>query len=133
MGFPGETEQEFEDTLTLLDAAQYDQVFSFKFSARPNTAAQHLEDALSEEEKARRLAILQERQKTIQLHRNQALAGEVFEVLVDNRGHKPGQWAGRTTSNRVVNFTSEGANLLGEYAQVRVTRGGPNSLLGELL
>ena len=133
VGFPGETEEEFADTLSLLDAAQYDQIFSFKFSPRPNTAARHMDDALPEEEKGRRLAALQERQKEIQLARNRALAGRVFEVLVDSRGHKPGQWAGRTTSNRVVNFASERADLLGEYVQARVTQAGPNSLLGELL
>ena len=130
VGFPGETEQEFEETMSLLEVAQYDQVFSFKFSPRPHTAAQSMDDALPEEEKGRRLSVLQERQKEIQLARNRSLVGQVFEVLVDNRGHKPGQWAGRTTSNRVVNFLSERANLLGEYVQVRVEQGGPNSLLG---
>jgi tRNA-2-methylthio-N6-dimethylallyladenosine synthase len=133
VGFPGETDEEFADTLSLLDAAQYDQIFSFKFSPRPNTAAQHLDDALPEEEKGRRLTALQERQREIQLQRNAALTGQSFEVLVDNRGHKPGQWAGRTSSNRVVNFSSPDSGLLGEYVQVRVVQAGPNSLLGELL
>ena len=133
VGFPGETDEEFADTLSLLDAAQFDGVFSFKFSSRPNTPAEHLEDALPEEEKTRRLAILLERQREIQLRRNAALVGQSFEVLVDNRGHKPGQWAGRTSSNRVVNFSSPSDSLLGQYAHVRVVHGGPNSLLGELL
>ena len=131
VGFPGETEQEFADTLSLLDAAQFDSIFSFKFSARPNTAAQQMDDLLPEEEKGRRLSAVQERQREIQLARNQALAGESFDVLVDSRGHKPGQWAGRSTSNRVVNFTSARPDLLGEYVNVRVTHGGPNSLLGQ--
>ena len=132
VGFPGETDEEFADTLSLLDAAQYDQIFSFKFSPRPNTSAGHMHDALPEEEKGRRLSVLQERQRGIQLARNQSLLGRSFEVLVDNRGHKPGQWAGRTTSNRVVNFLSPRADLLGQYVQARVTQAGPNSLLGEL-
>ncbi len=133
VGFPGETDREFADTMSLLDAVQYDQIFSFKFSPRPHTAAQHLDNALPEEEQGRRLAALQERQREIQLRRNAALAGQSFEVLVDNRGHKPGQWSGRTSSNRVVNFSSPDSGLLGEYVQVRVAQAGPNSLLGELL
>ena len=133
VGFPGETDEEFADTLSLLDAAQFDQIFSFKFSPRPNTAAGHMHDALPEEEKGRRLSVLLERQRQIQLARNQSLVGQSFEVLVDNRGHKPGQWAGRTTSNRVVNFLSPRSDLLGQYLQVRVVQAGPNSLLGELL
>jgi len=132
VGFPGETDEEFADTLSLLDAAQYDQMFSFKFSPRPHTSAEHMDDGVPEEEKGRRLTALQDRQREIQLRRNQSLAGESFEVLVDNRGHKPGQWSGRTSSNRVVNFSSPRPDLLGQYVQVRVVQAGPNSLLGEL-
>jgi len=132
VGFPGETDEEFADTLSLLDSAQYDQVFSFKFSPRPHTSAERMDDSLPEEEKGRRLTILQERQREIQLQRNQALLGQTFEVLVDNRGHKTGQWAGRTSSNRVVNFASPRTGLLGEYVRVRVAQAGPNSLVGEL-
>jgi len=132
VGFPGETDEEFADTLSLLDAARFDSIFSFIFSPRPNTPAQHLGDTVPEDEKSRRLAVLQERQREIQLRRNEALVGQTFEVLVDNRGHKPGQWAGRTSSNRVVNFASPRTGLLGEYVHVRVVHGGPNSLLGEL-
>jgi tRNA-2-methylthio-N6-dimethylallyladenosine synthase len=131
IGFPGETEDDFHDTLSLLDAAQYDQIFTFKFSSRPHTPAEHMEDALPEEEKSRRLAALLDHQREIQLARNAALVGQTFEVLVDNRGRKPGQWSGRTTSNRVVNFSSPDESLLGEYVQTRVTQAGPNSLVGE--
>ena len=133
VGFPGETDEEFADTLSLLDAARYDQVFSFKFSARPNTPAEHMDDALPEEEKGRRLSVLQEHQREIQLRRNALLVGQTFEVLVDNRGHKLGQWAGRTSSNRVVNFASPRTDLLGEYVHVRVAQAGPNSLVGALV
>jgi tRNA-2-methylthio-N6-dimethylallyladenosine synthase len=131
VGFPGETEEDFEETLSLLDLAQYDGAFSFKFSPRPNTPALVLADPIPEEEKGRRLAILQERQRQIQTARNQALIGQAFEVLVDGQSRKEGQWAGRTSSNRVLNFTSSRENLLGNYIQVRVTRAGPNSLVGE--
>ncbi len=131
VGFPGETEADFEDTLSLLDAAGYDGVFSFKYSPRPNTSAGTLPDAVPEEEKGRRLAVLQERQRVIQTARNESLIGETFEVLVDARHAARDQWAGRSTSNRVLNFTSPRLTLLGEYVQVKVSRAGPNSLVGE--
>ncbi|HVB58565.1 MAG TPA: tRNA (N6-isopentenyl adenosine(37)-C2)-methylthiotransferase MiaB [Candidatus Acidoferrales bacterium] len=131
VGFPGETEADFEDTLTLLDAVGYDSVFSFKYSPRPNTPAREMPDAIPEEEKGRRLAVLQGRQRQIQTARNEKLIGECFEVLVDGRHAERGQWAGRSTSNRVVNFTSPRENLLGQYIQVQITRSGPNSLVGE--
>jgi len=133
VGFPGETEHDFENTLTLLDEAQYDGVFSFKYSPRPNTPALSMPDAIPEEEKGRRLAIVQARQRQIQIRRNAALLGQRFEILVDARHESRGQWAGRTTSNRIVNFSAARENLLGQYAEVAVTRSGPNSLVGELL
>jgi tRNA-2-methylthio-N6-dimethylallyladenosine synthase len=133
VGFPGETEADFEETLDLLDVAQYDGAFSFKFSPRPNTAAQHMPDAIPEEEQGRRLTVLQERQRQIQTRRNETLVGQTCEVLVDGRSARQGQWAGRTSSNRVVNFSSPRTNLLGEYLNLRVTRAGPNSLVGEML
>jgi tRNA-2-methylthio-N6-dimethylallyladenosine synthase len=131
VGFPGETEQDFEETLTLLDAAGYDGVFSFKYSPRPNTSAAKMPDAIPEEEKSRRLAVLQDRQRLIQTARNEKLIGETFEVLVDTRHKARDQWAGRSTGNRVLNFTSPHQNLLGQYVQVKVSRAGPNSLVGE--
>lgn len=131
VGFPGETQSDFDDTLSLLDAAGYDAVFSFKYSPRPNTSALTMPDAVPEEEKGRRLAVLQERQREIQAARNDKLVGSEFEVLVDAWHAAKGQWAGRSSSNRVLNFTSPGENLLGQYLQVRVTRAGPNSLVGE--
>jgi tRNA-2-methylthio-N6-dimethylallyladenosine synthase len=131
VGFPGETDGDFEDTVTLLDQVQYDGVFSFKYSPRPNTPAITMEDAVPEEEKGRRLAILQDRQRQIQIERNEKLVGQTFEVLVDGRHASRGQWTGRSSSNRILNFTSSSESILGEYIQVRVTRAGPNSLVGE--
>jgi len=131
VAFPGETEKDFEGTLSLLDTVQYDSLFSFKYSPRPNTAALHLDGAIPESEQGRRLTILQERQRQIQTARNAALLDRTFEVLVDTRHQRDGQWAGRTTSNRVLNFSSPLQDLLGEYVQVRVTGAGPNSLVGE--
>jgi tRNA-2-methylthio-N6-dimethylallyladenosine synthase len=131
VGFPGETEEDFEETLTLLGAIQCDGVFAFKYSPRPNTPSLAMPDAIPEEEKSRRLAILQERQRQIQIARNETFIGAEFEVLVDTHHSARGQWAGRTTSNRIVNFSTSRENLLGQYVQVRITLGGPNSLVGE--
>ncbi|MGA8406913.1 MAG: tRNA (N6-isopentenyl adenosine(37)-C2)-methylthiotransferase MiaB [Candidatus Acidiferrales bacterium] len=131
IGFPGETEEDFADTLSLLDAAQYDAIFSFKYSPRPNTSAMHMPDAIPEEEKSRRLAVLNEHQRQIQIVRNEKLVGAACEVLVDARHSARNQWAGRSTSNRMINFTSPRENILGEYLQVKILRAGPNSLVGE--
>ncbi|MFZ0523920.1 MAG: tRNA (N6-isopentenyl adenosine(37)-C2)-methylthiotransferase MiaB [Candidatus Acidiferrales bacterium] len=131
IGFPGETEEDFAHTLSLLDEAQYDAIFSFKYSPRPNTSAMHMPDAIPEEEKSRRLAILNEHQRQIQIKRNENLVGATYEVLVDARHSSRNQWAGRSTCNRMINFTSPRENILGEYVQVKILRAGPNSLVGE--
>ncbi|MGH9685391.1 MAG: tRNA (N6-isopentenyl adenosine(37)-C2)-methylthiotransferase MiaB [Candidatus Acidiferrales bacterium] len=131
VGFPGETDEDFADTLSLLDGGRFDGVFSFKYSPRPNTSAANMADAIPEEEKGRRLALLLERQRQIQIACNEQFVGEEFEVLVDAHHASKGQWAGRTTSNRVVNFTSPRENLLGVYLRVKVTRSAPNCLVGE--
>ena len=135
VGFPGETEADFEQTATLLDEVGYDLIFSFQYSPRPNTAALQLEDAIPEEEKGRRLRILQERQKQIQLRRYEGFVGTIQEVLVEGRGSREHQWKGRTSQNIVLNFTvAEGGPApvrLGDYWNVRVTYAGPNSLIGE--
>jgi tRNA-2-methylthio-N6-dimethylallyladenosine synthase len=131
VGFPGETDQDLEETLTLLDAAQYDGVYAFQYSPRPNTTAQHMPDAIPEEEQGRRLAVLQDHQREIQIARNDKLIGETYEVLVDGGSRRPGQWSGRTSSNRILNFASPQLDLLGQYVHVRVTRAAPNSLVGE--
>jgi tRNA-2-methylthio-N6-dimethylallyladenosine synthase len=134
VGFPGETEEDFQQTLDLLDEVQYDALFSFKYSPRPNTAALAMPDAVPDEEKQRRLAIVQEKQRSIQIRRNAERIGAVQEVLVEGRNQALGQWIGRTTDNRVLNFThsdSAAQNLVGRYLAVLVTRSGPNSLVGE--
>jgi tRNA-2-methylthio-N6-dimethylallyladenosine synthase len=134
VGFPGETAEDFQQTLDLLDEVQYDSLFSFKYSPRPNTAALRMEDRVPDEEKQRRLLILQERQRAIQIRRNAELIGGIQEVLVEGRNQALGQWIGRTTCNRTLNFSHPGANgndLTGTYLSVRVTRAGPNSLVGE--
>jgi tRNA-2-methylthio-N6-dimethylallyladenosine synthase len=134
VGFPGETEADFLETLDLLDEVQYDSLFSFKYSPRPNTAALGLPDAVPDEEKQHRLVILQEKQRSIQIRRNAELIGTVQEVMVEGRNHALGQWIGRTSENRTLNFTHRvPEGLAGLYMPVRVTRSGPNSLVGEAL
>jgi tRNA-2-methylthio-N6-dimethylallyladenosine synthase len=130
VGFCGETNEDFEQTISLLDAVEYDQVFSFKYSPRPETPAAGYEDTVAEEEKGRRLAELQEHQRRIQLRRNRALVGQEFEVLVEAYQPRLRQAVGRTTSNRVVNFPGE-PDWVGRMMNVRVTDAGPHSLVAE--
>src|SRR6266436_5602886 len=131
VGFPGETESEFEETLSLLDEVKYDSMFSFKYSPRPNTPSLSMSDSISEEEKGRRLAVLQDRQREIQAVKHTRLVGKRFEVLVSGKSRRENQWTGYTTSHRMINFASQESELLGTYVQVRVTGAGPNSLVGE--
>jgi len=131
VGFPGEKEADFEETLCLLDEVKYESLFSFKYSPRPNTPSLKMDDAIPEEEKSRRLAILQDRQREIQKARNARLVGDTFEVLVSGKSRRENQWSGYTSSNRLANFTSQEQELLGTYVQVRVTGATPNSLVGE--
>jgi tRNA-2-methylthio-N6-dimethylallyladenosine synthase len=131
VGFPGETESEFGETLALLDEVRYEGVFSFKYSPRPNTTSLAMNDCVSEEEKGRRLAALQERQRQIQAERNATLLGASFELMVSGKSRRENQWSGHTSCNRVLNFASQARELLGTYVQVRVTNVGPSSLVGE--
>jgi tRNA-2-methylthio-N6-dimethylallyladenosine synthase len=132
VGFPGETEKDFDQTLDLLDQVEYDSVFSFKYSRRPNTPALSLEDQIPEEEKGRRLAVLQERQRQIQIRRNAAYVGNIEECLVEGFNKATGQWIGRTSQHKTLNFLRPaGGDITGTYVDVRVTRAGPNSLAGE--
>ena len=133
VGFPGETEAEFEATLSLLTEVEYDSVFCFKYSKRPNTSALALADHMDEEEKTRRLAIAQEWQRQIQIVRNAAYVGRIEEVMVEGLNKATGQWIGRTSQNKTLNFLhhSGDESLVGKYMSARVTRAGPNSLAGE--
>ncbi|HUZ46694.1 MAG TPA: tRNA (N6-isopentenyl adenosine(37)-C2)-methylthiotransferase MiaB [Terriglobia bacterium] len=131
VGFCGETSEDFQETLSLLETVGYDQVFSFKYSPRPNTAAGRLEDSVSEEEKGQRLAVLHAKQREIQAQRNRACVGREYEVLVEGFHPRLGQTVGRTASNRIINFPGE-PSWVGHYMNVRVTASGPNSLVGQL-
>jgi tRNA-2-methylthio-N6-dimethylallyladenosine synthase len=140
VGFPGETEGDFQQTLRLLEEVEYDSLFSFKYSRRPNTPALAFDDHIAEEEKSRRLTILQELQRAIQIRRNSGLVGTVEEAMVEGYNKATGQWIGRTSRNRTLNFThavypnpDSGQDFAGKYLAVRVTRAGPNSLAGEAI
>jgi tRNA-2-methylthio-N6-dimethylallyladenosine synthase len=131
VGFPGETDADFDQTLSLLDAVRYEGIFSFKYSPRPNTPALKMADPIPEEEKSRRLAALQERQRQIQVAAQERLIGTTYEVMVSGKSRREHQWSGHTSCHRVLNFTSQQQNLLGTYVRVGVTSAGPNSLAGE--
>jgi tRNA-2-methylthio-N6-dimethylallyladenosine synthase len=135
VGFPGETEKDFLETLSLLDEVGYDSVFTFKYSPRPNTPSLAMEDAIPDEEKSRRLEVLMARQKEIQIARYKKYIGTIAEVMVEGRNEARGQWIGRTSQNKTLNFTApEGvAPRVGTYVPVRATVSFPNSLLGELV
>jgi tRNA-2-methylthio-N6-dimethylallyladenosine synthase len=134
VGFPGETESDFDQTLSLLDEVQYDGVFSFKYSPRPNTPALQYADAIPDSEKSRRLTILQEKQREIQRERYKRHHGTTVEVMVEGKNEARKQWIGRTSQNKVLNFTAPADRQLcvGSYVPVLATGSFPNSLLGEL-
>jgi tRNA-2-methylthio-N6-dimethylallyladenosine synthase len=129
VGYPGESETDFRDTLSLIDEVQYDSAFSFKYSPRPNTAALNLSGEIYEEEKRRRLEQLQEQQKQIQYNRNAAYAGRTLEVLVDGSARSRVRLTGRTSNNKIVNFDGPDI-LIGRLVPVEITGFSPNSLKG---
>ncbi len=133
VGFPGETEVDFEETLALLDAVHYDGIFGFKYSPRPNTPALTLVDAIPDEEKARRLAVLNENQRALQKKHNQRHVGSAIEVMVEGKNEARQQWMGRTSQNKVMNFTADQRLTPGTYVNVITTGCFPNSLIGELV
>jgi tRNA-2-methylthio-N6-dimethylallyladenosine synthase len=140
VGFPGETAEDFEQTLSLTEAAQYHSMFSFKYSVRPNTlAAKRMSDDVPEEEKTARIVALQQLQREIQTRLHERAVGTVVEVLVDSVSRRrDGEVSGRTSGNTVVNFPvpadthSSPAGWMGRTVRVRVTRAGPHSLAGEV-
>ena len=135
VGFPGETDAEFEETITLMHECQFDGVFSFKYSPRPNTPAIGLPDSIPDADKSRRLQVLQERQREIQRANYEKKIGRTYEVMVEGINQARGQIIGRTSQNITLNFTAaeNQAPPVGSYANVLVTRSFPNSLVGELL
>jgi len=131
VGFPGETTDDFDLTMSLIEAARFNSIFSFKYSPRPNTLAEkRLADDVPEEEKTRRIVALQGRQRAIQTELNEALVGTDVEVLVDAASRRRDtDVSGRTTQNVVVNFPGSPA-LIGRMMKVRVERAGAHSVSG---
>ena len=133
VGFPGETEDDFIQTMDLLAEVEYDCVFAFKYSARPNTPALVMIDSIPEAETAKRLQALLDRQREIQRVNYSKQIGEIIEVMVEGTNPARGQIAGRSSQNKPVNFTSPHpiAPAPGSYQRVKITGAYPNSLVGE--
>ncbi len=132
VGFPGETVEDFEQTLSLLEEVRFDLVFGFKYSPRPNTPAVKLEDAIPDEEKAKRLNVLLDRQREIQRELYARHLNQTLEVMVEGKNEARQQWMGRTSQNKTLNFTALSDLKIGSYVNVLVTKTLPNSLVGEL-
>jgi len=135
VGFPGETDSDFEQTITLLHECQFDGVFSFKYSPRPNTPALNMIDSISDSQKSARLQILQERQREIQRINYERRVGKLYEVMVEGKNEARGQIVGRTSQNITLNFTTGNSDAPepGSYVNVLVTKSFPNSLAGEMV
>jgi tRNA-2-methylthio-N6-dimethylallyladenosine synthase len=132
VGFPGEQDSDFDETLSLVAAVRYHSMFSFKYSERPNTlASKRMPDKVPEAEKTRRIVALQSLQKQIQGKIFEAAVGRTFDVLVDSRSARR-EWelSGRTSGNTVVNFAGQ-KDWIGRIVPVRITGANPNSLRGD--
>lgn len=133
VGFPGEEEGDFGETLDLMEKARFDDLFSFKYSPRKGTRAAQFQNQVEEKVKQDRLSHLQKIQGEITLQKNQALEGRVEEVLVESRSKQSDRdVSGRTRSNKVVNFEGE-LNLFGKLIPVRITKAYAHSLRGEIV
>src|SRR6266478_6222486 len=133
VGFPGETEADFEQTLGMVDTVGYDNVFVFRYSRRPGTPAATMPDQVADDVKAARNLRLLEAAGRVASERASRLAGETVEVLIDGRSKKnAGELSGRTRCNRVVNFDGQGGASVGDLAQVHIDQVLPHSLRGTL-
>ena len=133
IGFPGETEADFAATMKLIEEIGFDTSFSFIYSARPGTPAAELVDEVPESVKKQRLHILQARIAQQAQQISEAMVGTTQRILVTGYAKRdPGQLSGRTENNRVVNFSSQDIELIGEFAEVEITAAYTNSLLGRL-
>jgi tRNA-2-methylthio-N6-dimethylallyladenosine synthase len=137
VGFPGETDADFEDTLSLTGAVRFHSIYSFKYSPRPRTlAGQRYVDDVSEPEKTRRIVALQQLQKTIQGEILGAMVGKSYDILIDGPSRRrPDEWAGRTDGNTIVNLAwpadaPRPSDPRGDIVRARVTEAGPNALKG---
>lgn len=133
IGFPGETDQDFEETMKLVDSVNFDHSFSFIYSRRPGTPAELLDDNVTLEDKKRRLSVLQKRILNSAGRISEQMVGTLQQVLVEGPSRKdPAQYSGRTENNRVVNFDGD-ESLVGQFVEVRITEALPNSLRGAIM
>jgi tRNA-2-methylthio-N6-dimethylallyladenosine synthase len=133
VGFPGETEKDFQETLDIVTEIEYDEFFSFKYSDRPMTRASQYDEKLPDREKARRLTFLQEKQKAITMKKNEQLVGRMLEVLVEGRSKRnPQRLTGRSGTNKVVNFEGP-SGLEGNVIHVEILEAYPHSLYGRVV
>ena len=133
VGFPGETDEDFQKTLDLVSQVGFDDSYSFIYSPRPNTTAKDLEDNVSPDEKKSRLQTLQNSLKKSAFGISRRMVGKLEKCLVTGLSKKdPGELQARTENNRVVNFNSEGKNLVGEFHILKIVEAMPNSLRGAM-
>jgi len=133
VGFPGETDEDFQKTLDLVSQVGFDDSYSFIYSPRPNTTAKDLEDNVSPDEKKNRLQTLQNSLKKSAFGISRRMVGKLEKCLVTGLSKKdPGELQARTENNRVVNFNSEGKNLVGEFHILKIVEAMPNSLRGAM-
>ena len=130
VGFPGETDAEFEETLKLIDSVGYAMAFSFKYSSRPGTPAATMDDQIAPEVMDERLQRLQAALQRHSLAFNQTNVGQRCEVLVERHGRRPGQWLGKSPWLQSVHFSGDAR--IGDFVAVELTEAGPNSLAGTL-
>ena len=132
VGFPGESDEDFEMTMDLVNDIRFDGLFSFVYSARKNTAAATLPGSVPRELALERLARLQKSQKAITLEYNKAMEGKVAEVLVEDRSkNSEEEVSGRTRTNKIVNFKGS-SDMVGSFVEVEIVKGYANSLKGEV-
>jgi len=132
VGFPGETEDDFMETLDLIRQIEFDNLYSFKYSDRNKTRSSTMSGKIDEWEKSKRLELLQKTQKEITIRKNKSFRGAVVEVLAEGLSRKGDQLTGKTEGSKIVNFKSD-SNLLGHIVKVLIKESSANSLRGECL
>ena len=133
VGFPGETKEDFKDTMDIINEVQFDESFSFIYSPRPNTTAADMPDDVSREEKKERLSILQTRLSQLSFGYSRKKVGSIQNCLVMGQSKRdPGQLQARTICNRVVNFSANNVDLIGQLINIQIIDALPHCLRGTL-
>jgi tRNA-2-methylthio-N6-dimethylallyladenosine synthase len=132
VGFPGETEEQFEDTVSLIREVRYDNIYAFKYSPRPFTKAAKYEDQVPEDEKQRRLAKLLEVQREIAFELARDYENITTDVLIEGPAREEGLYQGRTTHNKIVYFKEGTSEMIGQTLPFKIVKSFPNVLRGEL-